>query len=177
MKKGKLYVDHRPKFSFTKTYISFINNYSTTNYVIKNGRERAYVPHAKAPVDKCVQSIHKNVQYRKSNVVKGNTSNAFTKNVTTDTDNPDESRKYSYRNNYKGKNPMTRTQWRRYQRSKKGIAAKANGKAVDPKEKLVEMVRRPVKERLSLPPVEGNADRDDEMDSDFMDSEPDFDVI
>jgi len=28
---------------------------------------------------------------------------------------------------------------------------------VDPKEKLVETVRRPVKERLSLPPIEGNA--------------------
>ena len=60
---------------------------------------------------------------------------------------------------------MTRTQWRRYQRSQKGIAAKANNKAVDPKEKLVEMVRRPVKKRSSLPPVEGNVVRDDEMDS------------
>jgi len=72
---------------------------------------------------------------------------------------------------------MTRTHWRRYQRSKKGIAIKANDKPVDPKEKLVEIVRRLVKEILSLPPVEGNVARDDEMDSDFMDSEPDFDVI
>src|SRR5947208_2435004 len=30
-----------------------------------------------------------------------------------------ENRKFSYNNNYKGKNPMTRTQWRRYQRLKK----------------------------------------------------------
>jgi len=30
---------------------------------------------------------------------------------------------------------MTRTQWRRYQRSKKGIVAKANNKVVNPKEK------------------------------------------
>jgi len=65
---------------------------------------------------------------------------------------------------------MTQTQWRRYQRSKKGIVAKANNKAVDPKEKLVETVRRQVKERLSLPPVEGNVAGDDKMDSDFMDS-------
>ena len=110
-------------------------------------------------------------------MVKGNTSNAFTKNVTTDTDNPDESRKYSYRNNYKGKNPMTRTQWRRYQRSKKGITASADDKAVNPKEKMVEIVRRPVKKMLSLPPVKENVVRDDEMDSDFMDSEPNFDLV
>jgi len=48
---------------------------------------------------------------------------------------------------------------------------------VDPKEKLVETVRGPVKERLSFSPIEGNVDGDDEMDSDFMDSEPHFDVI
>jgi hypothetical protein len=59
---------------------------------------------------------------------------------------------------------MNRTQWKRYQKSKKGIAAKANNKAVDPKEKLVETVRRPVKERLSLPPVEGNVVGNDEID-------------
>jgi hypothetical protein len=110
-------------------------------------------------------------------VVEGDVSNGVTRNVTTDTENPDESWKYAYRNNFKGKNPMNRSQWKRYQRSKKGIAAKANIKAVNPKEKLVEKVRRPVKERLSLPPFEGNAAGDDEMDSDFMDSEPDFDVI
>jgi len=72
---------------------------------------------------------------------------------------------------------MTQTQWRRYQWSKKGIAAKANNKAADPKEKLVETFRRPMKERLSLPLVEENNVEDDEMDSDFMDSEPDFDTV
>ncbi|MCI76864.1 hypothetical protein A2U01_0098134, partial [Trifolium medium] len=30
-----------------------------------------------------------------------------------------DANKYAYRNNYKGKNPMTRTQWRRFQRKKK----------------------------------------------------------
>lgn len=103
--------------------------------------------------------------------MKGNTSTVVTKNVTIDTENPEESKKYAYQNNYQGKNPMNRTQWRRYQRSKKGIVARTNDRAIDPKEKLVETIRRPVK-RLSLPPVEGNATVDDEMDS-----EPDFDVI
>jgi len=76
-------------------------------------------------------------------VVKGDTSNVVTKNVTTDTENPVESKKYAYRNKSKGNNPMTRTLWRRYQRSKKGMAARANDKVVDPKGKLVETVRRP----------------------------------
>jgi hypothetical protein len=73
---------------------------------------------------------------------------------------------------------MTRTQWRRYQRSKKSIAASSDDKAVDAKgkEKLVENVRSPIKERLSLPPIEENHVGDDEMDKIFMDSEPDFDI-
>lgn len=34
-KRGKWSGDHRPQFSFTKSYIPFINNSSTTNYVNK----------------------------------------------------------------------------------------------------------------------------------------------
>ena len=34
-----------------------------------------------------------------------------------------------------------------------------------------------MKERLSLPPVKENSAEDNEMDSNFMDSEPHFDVI
>lgn len=84
-----------------------------------------------------------------------------------------------YTNNYKEKNPITRTQWRRYQRSKKSVAANVDDKEVDPKgkQKLVEVVKRPIKERLSLPPVEENPTRDDEMNSYFRDLEPDFDVV
>jgi len=80
-KRRKWYICHRQEFSFTKSYISFINNFSTTNYV-------------KAHVQKWVHSTYKNVQYGKNNVVKGSTSNTVTKNVTTDTHNPNESRKY-----------------------------------------------------------------------------------
>lgn len=116
-KRGKWYSNHRPKFSFTKSYIPFINNSSTTNYVNKGGKGKALVPCA--PNQKWVQSTHKNVQHGKNNVMKRS-------NSTID-DNKNgiafESKKYAYNNNYKGKNPMTRTQWRRYQRSKKGVAA------------------------------------------------------
>ena len=61
------------------------------------------MPYAKTPVHKWVQLTHNNVQYGKSNVVKCNTSNVVIKTVTTDTEIPDESKKYAYRNNYKGK--------------------------------------------------------------------------
>ena len=42
---------------------------------------------------------------------------------------------------------------------------------------MVEIVKRLVQEKLYLPHVEENPAGDDEMDSDFMDLEPDFDII
>jgi len=57
-KRGKWSADHRPKFSFTKSYIPFINNSSTTNYVDRNGQGKTFVPYAKASVQKWVQSTH-----------------------------------------------------------------------------------------------------------------------
>jgi len=80
-KRGKWSGDHRPKFSFTKSYITFINNSSTTNYVNKSGQGKAFVPYA--PNRKWVQLTHKNVQHGKNNVVKGSTSTIDNKNGTT----------------------------------------------------------------------------------------------
>jgi hypothetical protein len=57
------------------------------------------------------------------------------------------------------------------------MPAKANNEVVDAKGKLVETVRRLVKERLFFPLVKENVVGDNEMDSEFMDSEPDFDVV
>jgi len=133
-KSGKWYADHRPKFSFTKSSIPFFNNSSTTNYVNKNGQGKTFVPHAKAPVHKWVHPTHKNVQYGKNYVAKGSTSNTVTK-TSVHTEIPNESKKYVYTKNYKVKNPMTRTQWIRYQRYKKGVVANVGDKAVDPKVK------------------------------------------
>jgi len=45
-KRGKWSGDHRFKFSFTKSYIPFINNSSTTNYVNQKGQGKALVPNA-----------------------------------------------------------------------------------------------------------------------------------
>jgi len=74
---------------------------------------------------------------------------------------------------------MTRTQWRRYQRSKKGIVTSLKDKTVDPEgnQRMVESGRRPAKERLYLPLVKEDPNEDDELGSKFMDSEPYFNVI
>jgi len=45
-KRGKWSGDCRPKFSFTKSYIYFINNSLTTNYASKSGQEKVLVPYA-----------------------------------------------------------------------------------------------------------------------------------
>ena len=45
-KRREWFGDHRPNFSFTKSYIPFINNFSTTNYVNKSGQRKAFVPYA-----------------------------------------------------------------------------------------------------------------------------------
>jgi len=79
--RGKWSADHRPKFSFTKSYIPFVNNSSTTNYVNKNAHGKTFVPHAKVHMQKWVHSSHKNVQYGKNNVVKGNFSTTITQNA------------------------------------------------------------------------------------------------
>jgi len=65
---------------------------------------------------------------------------------------------YAYNNNYKGKNFMTRAQWRRFQRSKKRVVACFENETVGPKGKqeMVKPFRRPMKEGLSLLLVEKN---------------------
>jgi len=108
-------------------------------------------------------------------VVKRNTD--FVKNNKNGT--TFELKKYAYGCNYKGKNPMTRTQWRRYQRSKKAVSTGLENETVDPKgdQEIVRSKRRPVKERLSLPLVEEDPNEDNELGSGFTDSELDFDII
>jgi hypothetical protein len=98
------------------------------------------------------------VQHGKNNVVKRSTNNV---------------EEICLQQQLQGKNPMTRTQWRRYQRSKKGIVVSLEDKTVD----LKGSQRGPSKERLSLPLVKKDPNEDDELGSKFMDSEPDFDVI
>jgi len=62
---------------------------------------------------------------------------------------------------------MTRTQWRRYQRPKKGISTSLEDETINPKgnRRMVKLGRRPAKERLSLPLVKEDLDEDDELGS------------
>jgi len=45
-KRGKWSTDHRPKFSFIKSYIPFIDNSLTTNYVNQSGQGKTLIPYA-----------------------------------------------------------------------------------------------------------------------------------
>jgi hypothetical protein len=109
-------------------------------------------------------------------IVAGNKSPAPAK-VLQETKAESGANKFAYRNNYKGKNPMTRTQWRRFQRKKKMATQNVNAGGNATVVQKVEMARRPAKERLS-PVAEGNENEEDYMDDDdLLDDEPDFDVL
>ncbi|MCI16446.1 hypothetical protein A2U01_0037588, partial [Trifolium medium] len=128
------------------------------------GRNKTCVPSNRVPVNQWAHGQY--VAFIKKVMEKGSSSNA-------NQNNSSEAKKYSYRNNYMGKNPMTRTQWRRFQRQKKlanqSAQAGGNANAV----KIVEMAKRPIKERISPP-----SDVEDAfMDDDLLESDGDFDVI
>ncbi|MCI71040.1 hypothetical protein A2U01_0092303, partial [Trifolium medium] len=68
---------------------------------------------------------------------------------------------------------MTRTQWRRYHRQKKLADQSApdggNAKGV----KVVEVARRPVKERISPPNVLHEKDKERNIEDEYMENEDD----
>ncbi|WJX12400.1 hypothetical protein P8452_02908 [Trifolium repens] len=129
------------------------------------GPQKSFVPSNRTPVNQWVHG--KNMGYGQRNMEKGNSSNNNPKKDP-------ESRKYDYRNNYKGKNPMTRSQWRRYQRQKR-VAAQKSQITADSNGK------KPMKERLGEPKAGSsttNNVEDEHMEADdFLDSEPDLDII
>ncbi|WJX26814.1 hypothetical protein P8452_15690 [Trifolium repens] len=150
------------------------------------GPQRTFKPSNKAPVNRWVGGQYVAVNKKQmeggssSNVnvkiVAGNKSSAPAK-VLQEIKTESGANKFSYRNNYKGKNPMTRTQWRRFQRKKKMTTQNVNAGGNATVVQKVEMARRPTKERLS-PVAEGNENEEDYMDGDdLLDDEPDFDVL
>ncbi|MCI78054.1 hypothetical protein A2U01_0099324, partial [Trifolium medium] len=75
-----------------------------------------------------------------------------------------------YRNNYKGKNPMTRTQWRRFQRKKKLATQKVSAGGNVTVVQKVELAKRPAKERLASIVEETEAENGkDAENEDYMD--------
>ncbi|WJX29353.1 hypothetical protein P8452_18005 [Trifolium repens] len=121
-----------------------------------------------------------------SKVVAGSKPNVGSKMVVEPQDHQAaaEANKYGYMNNYKGKNPMTRTQWRKFQRKKKLATQQVKAGGSKNEMDRVELVKRPVKERLA-PIKESEAengkdaeDKEDFMeDDDLHDEESDFDVL
>ncbi|KAK2384028.1 hypothetical protein QL285_071424 [Trifolium repens] len=136
------------------------------------GPQKSFVPSNRTPVNQWVHG--RNMGYGQRNVEKGNSSNFNPKRDP-------ESKKYDYKNNYKGKNPMTRSQWRRYQRQKKVATQKSQITADSKGKKPMELAKRPMKERLVEPKVEssvaGNVEDEHMEADDFLDSEPDLDII
>jgi len=85
----------------------------------KKDQVKTFTPPSNSPTEKWVFSDGK-----KSNYI---SPPAKWVKRTTSTNNQNEagdSKKIAYNNNYKGKYPMTKTQWRRFQRQKKDDALK-----------------------------------------------------
>lgn len=117
-------------------------------------RRNTYTPLSNVPVDEWVPPHNKNNTSQQNwKVVKLGIGSSYQ-------DNSQVSKRYFYNPNYKDKNPMTRTQLRRYQRQKK-TAREAIGSSISSKvhEPDVEAAKRPVKERifLSMTPVKVDA--------------------
>jgi hypothetical protein len=95
-----------------------------------------------------------------------------------------EAKKYSYKNNYKGKNPMTRTQWRRYQRQKKLAIQSPNAGGNIKVDQKIKLAKKPTNEKVYVPVETSEAENekntkneDDYMDDDLSDDEDDFTVL
>jgi hypothetical protein len=103
--------------------------------------------------------------------------------ITSHQQETSNSNKFVYNINYKGKNPMTKTQWRRYQRQKKASASKdvTNVEKREEKQETVfEMVKRPATERIFPPLLTLKGDlpkEDEEMASNFSESDPSLDIV
>ncbi|XP_045807593.1 uncharacterized protein LOC123901479 [Trifolium pratense] len=166
------------------------------------GPQRTFKPSHKAPANQWVSGQYVAFNNKKL-MEKGSSSNVNVKIVAEasglkapavpkEVKSVPETNKHGYRNNYKGKNPMTRTQWRRFQRRKKLASQNVNAGGNATVVQKVEIARRPAKERLTPvvemaepekekaekgKEVEGENEEDYMDDDDLLDDEPDFDVL
>jgi hypothetical protein len=140
-RKGKS-ADKRPKFSFEKANIPLKDTSPTANQ--KKGPMKTFSPPSKSPNNQWVFSGGKNPNHKFPPMkwVKKVTGKFLIeqwvlscgKRTTGNSDRnetPDQKREETYGSkrfvhnvNYKGKNPMTKTQWRGFQRQKKADALK-----------------------------------------------------
>jgi len=94
-----------------------------------------------------------------------------------------DSKKFAYNNNYKGRNPITKAQWRRFQRLRKVDALKDvtnTDKGKNKQTATFQMFRKPTTERI-FPPLsvvkENLPVEDEKLTLTFSESEASFDVI
>jgi hypothetical protein len=136
------------------------------------GYQTSFVPSNKTPTNQWVHG-HPMMPNRRI-IEKGSSSNSRPQNYG-------EANKYAYKNNYIGKNPMNRTQWRRHQRQKKLALQNIQSPADNKGKKVVKLAKNPVKDRLS--PSGSNHKTEEKVEDehmeadDFLESEPDFDVV
>ncbi|MCI04018.1 hypothetical protein A2U01_0025060, partial [Trifolium medium] len=135
------------------------------------GYKATFVPPNKAPVNQWFHG-QQNLPNQRF-VEKGSSSNNRPKNA--------QEAKYAYKSNYMGKNPMTRTQWRRHQRQKKWALQAIPNSGDNKNKQVVEIAKRPIKERISAPNVAATKEKCVEAGhmeaDDFLDSEPDLDIL
>jgi len=137
-RKGK-WVDRKPKFDFNRSDLTY--KASTQRTFSKKSQMKTFTPPSKCPTEKWVFSGG-----RKSNCNARPTK--WVKRVTSTNDQKEmsNSKKFAYNNNYKGKNPMTKTQWHRFQRQKKEDVLKDIINTEKGKENQVaafELIRKP----------------------------------
>ena len=171
--------ENRSKFGFNKRGVPYKMK-TSEKYQVKN-HKKTFVPSSKSPIDTWVFSGGKKTGHSAPPAP----PTKWVKRAVKVPDQPESSNpnKYAYKNNYKGKNPMTRTQWRRFQRQKKEGVLKdvTNGDKSKGKQPIVfEMVKKPATERI-FPPLSSALNipkgDDDILTSTFSDSEPSLDII
>ena len=170
------WADNRRKFGFNKRGVPY-RIHSTERDTDRNQR-KTFNPPVRSPTDTWVFSGGK-----KSGHSAPPTKWVKRVAIIPNKKEASNSNRYAYNNNYKGKHPITKTQWCIYQRQKKGGVSKGATEAGQAKGKQVavfEMVKKPATERI-FPPlpsiVKDLPKEDEEMTSNFSDSEPSLDIV
>jgi len=108
------WVDNRPKYGFNKRGVPY--KMKSVEKGPHRNHKKKFNPPSKSPTDTWVFSGGKRAGYSAL-------TTKWVKRVTTTLNQKgaSKSKQYAYNNNYQGKHPMTKTQWRMYQRQKRQV--------------------------------------------------------
>jgi len=168
--------ENRPKFGFNKRGVPY--KMKSLEHNPGRNHKKTFNPPSKSPTDTWVFSGGKKTGY-------STPPTKWVRRVATTPHQKEESKskRYAYYNNYKGKHPMTKTQWRWYQRQKKANTLKdvTNiDKGEGKQETIFKMVKRPATKRIfpPLPTLKKDfPEEDEELTSNFSESDPSFDLV